>query len=893
MTEQKNQSKIFSDRPVTDLTRNLIWKDKDVIREQIDNVAARISEAISASKSYVDRLDYSSSRLSSQADDLSDMGSITFGIHGPWGSGKTSFAKMVLSQVRKNLGDTHTDLLECYYQSASFDGMEIGAKASLALQILLALANGNKEQAIKIFKIRSEQIPEEEYDDTYKKEYEDMYKKAKNGVINQSQLLTWQSDSLEQIANRLKSLSDFPDIIESELSGKGTTAVNSHRTMVVVVDDLDRCSHRFINSILEAIQHWSGVKNLYFILAIDQAVLNLAIGEKLGDTSHQPGVSPQVALEKYIQYSVNIPVLDEGQVINFVSDFLEPFDDVVSQIFKDGSSLIARGIRVPTPRGIKKCLNTLRPDLSIAEHINRKAASNNETLDTVQEALDYSPKETNQNPKDNAKIARQHQLKELLLAYTWSDFHRNYYLRGKVKLKGKENQFSSALAAIEKASTDYEAEGDFEQLEFSLTRIRSRLNVSSSDMPIDELLVKFLALEPWFFLKDKNLSLQDTLLGIVPADQGGEIRPIPTAVEMLQQKSPIRQVEAYSKSARTAHRQGDQRTVVECAMQALDLVDELGGLSAFTPAEVADFGNMALYIEKVSIETENPGVQQLTFSLYDVAWKIDPNHVNNKLNFVSFILDSKYPPLKDKYSFCDEILGDEQSCLKSGQFSRYLSYNAHLEFLKDPLSLQWRVWINKLLNFIESGEQEETSPFKRLCSFYSATNDQPDQDLLRQAARLRIPQISGQDRAIEMLLYADRLDKNTKNPEHPDVREAFEIYNYILGSVELGGVQDDDDNPYRGNAFHNFAVGLHRVGYLEEAGRCWYHSYQLLRNKKSGNLIPAYARYLREVCNRDDLAILVESESELDELATPLSTKNSIPVPEEFVEGGIRSIFNI
>lgn len=79
-----------------------------------------------------------------------------------------------------------------------------------------------------------------------------------------------------------------------------------------------------------------------------------------------------------------------------------------------------------------------------------------------------------------------------------------------------------ALVAIERAAFDYNRDEDSVQLEFSLNRIRNRLNVSSEAIPLDFELVGFLALRPWFSLTDeilKQSSLQLILSGIIPADR--------------------------------------------------------------------------------------------------------------------------------------------------------------------------------------------------------------------------------------------------------------------------------------------------------------------------------------------------------------------------------------
>jgi hypothetical protein len=163
-----------------------------------------------------------------------------------------------------------------------------------------------------------------------------------------------------------------------------------------------------------------------------------------------------------------------------------------------------------------------------------------------------------------------------------------------------------------------------------------------------------------------------------------------------------------------------------------------------------------------------------------------------------------------------------------------------------------------------------------------------DKEPLKRAARTYIQRVSGQDRELAMLRYADLLDKETQDGEHPEVREAFEIYKNILRPIEEGGIKDTSQISYRGLAFYNFAVGLNRVGYFEAAGHYWYQSYLLLRGRDTSI---AYSAYLKDKCNRPDLAELVIRQEVLPEEV--VAQQHDKRVPESFVNGGIQSIFDI
>ena len=63
--------------------------------------------------------------------------SLTFAIHGPWGSGKTSFIQMVLDRAGRYLEESQKkNLLVCWYRASAFEGLGDGARATMAMQVL-------------------------------------------------------------------------------------------------------------------------------------------------------------------------------------------------------------------------------------------------------------------------------------------------------------------------------------------------------------------------------------------------------------------------------------------------------------------------------------------------------------------------------------------------------------------------------------------------------------------------------------------------------------------------------------------------------------------------------------------------------------------------------------
>jgi hypothetical protein len=836
---------ILSDLPVNTPSDDKLWQGSQpgpegthlgrdsIIFRQIHDIAARITAPFRDSSSV-------------------GSGPLTFAVHGRWGSGKTSFIKMILKQSRENLVTLAVPqecLIECWYHAAAYDGSRLSPRATLAMQILLALVSEDRVAAVRLF---AREIDQADLDDFLRDD-------CGNGSRNEKI-----SGYLESIAIRLADLVGFDQIIRAELEGNGDINIGKQKSLVVVIDDLDRCSAEFVSSILETIQQWNNVDNLFFVLAADHDVLNHAIANRYGSFGIR--ASAEVALEKYIQHSIEIPELSPDQLIYFVRELLKPYDqDSTAQALAEHADILAAGIRVRTPRGVKRCLNTIRPGL----------------LDGLHTTLNQ-----NLNKKEIRLL-----LKERILEYTWREFYRNFYLRA----QGKQNQFSAAIASVERASVIFagfrkeRGDEDREQLEFGFHRVRERLKVTDAEMPTDLQLAALLSLEPWFFLSEMALhgNAQDILAGISSADVPETVL---SAESILAKRSAVQEIESLSREANAYYQQQNHHGVVDCAIRARQLFQKSGS-QAFTANEVADFGNLALWVENIATATGNPDVQAIALDLYGFAFSLNQYHANNSMNFVSFILDATAPILSDHYPFCDQILTTFSSEQQAHDKARWLLLRAELAF-KAHLTPSWEEYLDQMVELIDgTGKARD---FERLVTFYSDIRGVEGRQHLKRAARLIIPRLSGQERNTSLLIYADHLQDLAANGKGigPDMPEALEVYRYALRPIAQGGFQSTA-TVRRSAKSHNYALSLLNAGYRQEAGNIWFDGYHDPSFDLQGDfrLIQAYAAYLKESCKRPDLAEKVRAGDH--PLPEKVVSEEGTPIPDHFVPGGIQALFNV
>lgn len=131
--------------------------------------------------------------------------------------------------------------------------------------------------------------------------------------------------------------------------------LGSERRIVVLVDDLDRCTPEGVVSVLEAIHVLTDIEGFVFVLALDYDYLIQAISQKYPDTdAHR-------FIEKIIQVPFHIPRarLEPGSLPDIVrtweSDLKNPWFDGVTEVSID--HVVYWALR-SNPRQVKRLFNT-------------------------------------------------------------------------------------------------------------------------------------------------------------------------------------------------------------------------------------------------------------------------------------------------------------------------------------------------------------------------------------------------------------------------------------------------------------------------------------------------------------------------------------------------------
>lgn len=250
---------------------------------------------------------------------------VTVGVFGDWGSGKSTVMHLAEAAL-----ESEQDVVSVHFNGWLFEGYE-DAKAAILGTILDELADkkGAKEKATDLFKTLVKRV-----NWIRLVGWGGTAAMLAHGLPQEAQLLaaTAQAapDSVEKIIkqapegedNIRRTIRDFEDDFQELLKRTGV------RSVVVFIDDLDRCLPNTIMATLEAIRLFVFVPKMAFVIAADERLVRRAVRQHFPDVVEAtPDVAPNYPsrdvgreyLEKLIQVPVHVPPFSRAEVATYVN----------------------------------------------------------------------------------------------------------------------------------------------------------------------------------------------------------------------------------------------------------------------------------------------------------------------------------------------------------------------------------------------------------------------------------------------------------------------------------------------------------------------------------------------------------------------------------------------
>jgi len=266
----------------------------------------------------------------------SDLLPLTIGVFGDWGSGKSSIMRMLEKKLRND-----DKVLTIYFNSWLFEGYE-DAKISLLENILLELSKkenltdvGKKKllellSRVDYMKLATDGIKK------YGKNIIDIF--STGGVFTALEagysMIT--NDTIEEITK--DGFNNFDKYIKQEQDNTTKNSIKTFRrdfeelisatdydSVVIFVDDLDRCMPERVIDTLEAIKLFLSVSNTAFVIGADERIIKHSISMHLqlhtfNNNSEYLQNTQQIVtdyIEKLIQIPYRIPKLSPSEIESY------------------------------------------------------------------------------------------------------------------------------------------------------------------------------------------------------------------------------------------------------------------------------------------------------------------------------------------------------------------------------------------------------------------------------------------------------------------------------------------------------------------------------------------------------------------------------------------------
>lgn len=261
---------------------------------------------------------------------------LTIGVFGDWGSGKSSIMKMLEQKL-----ESEEKVLTIYFNSWLFESYE-DAKVSLLENILLELSKNETLDATAKKKVLS-LISRVDYmklaTDGIKKYGKNVIDIIATGGIGTAIEAGFSMLNTEKLADiKTADISKLNEYIKDEQENTTKNTIKTFRkdfeelikatnyeSVVIFVDDLDRCMPERVIDTLEAIKLFLSVPNTSFVIGADERIIKHSISMHLklhtfnndSDYLHDSQQIVTDYIEKLIQIPYRIPKLSPSEIESY------------------------------------------------------------------------------------------------------------------------------------------------------------------------------------------------------------------------------------------------------------------------------------------------------------------------------------------------------------------------------------------------------------------------------------------------------------------------------------------------------------------------------------------------------------------------------------------------
>lgn len=332
---------------------------------------------------------------------------LTIALQGEWGSGKSSFMRILDSMLCDPALPTSER-----YESIWLNTWDLFLESDYEVAVKRLVFNLLNQLEEHFEKLTNDKKSEQRKEMI--KDYLRSFSTTALGLVNLNNELSekvvdsifskGRSSEVRQVKHK------FENYITEEVSRKNNGITD--KAFLIFVDDLDRLEPKLAVTLLEALKNLFDIKNCIFILAIDYDVVATGVEQKYGVKSLKNRDIAKDYFDKMIQVPYMIPMA-QYDIKGMVMDRLRSFDFFSRQSeymkYEDMSVEIVTLATRKNPRAIKRLLNMLQLATAIEErdndHPNKNYTGAFRTTELLFMALQLSFPEVYTRLADNTDLS--------------------------------------------------------------------------------------------------------------------------------------------------------------------------------------------------------------------------------------------------------------------------------------------------------------------------------------------------------------------------------------------------------------------------------------------------------------------------------------------------------
>ena len=249
---------------------------------------------------------------------------LVIALDAPWGEGKTTFVKMWQAQLEQsNVPTIYIDAFAHDYIDDAF-ALLAGAITAYAKEqdvTIEELKNQIKEVGVNLLDLATDVALKTASGGTLDK---NAIKELTENLVDKR--LNAYGDHTETFAQFRKQLSSLPNKLHEnrKKSNKESTDIIDHnnpKSLVIIIDELDRCKPPFAVHLIETIKHFFSVDSVVFVLAMNKTQLQNAIKGVYGSDT-----DAKTYLQKFISIETILPNnkdLETGKIAQYSGTLYE------------------------------------------------------------------------------------------------------------------------------------------------------------------------------------------------------------------------------------------------------------------------------------------------------------------------------------------------------------------------------------------------------------------------------------------------------------------------------------------------------------------------------------------------------------------------------------------